>query len=415
MPCLRRWRAWPWPHHSTNGWLGAPLQALFGIKVSFTWLGVAIAMVFISLPFVVRSVEPVLEALEHDQEEAAWCLGASPRQTLLKVVLPQLMPAILAGVAQGYSRAVGEYGSVVMISSNVPFRDLITPTLIIQKLEEYDFASATVIGMVMLLFSLLSLLVDQRPAGVGPQLGSQSGADRLTITILPTIPLATPFMTSQLRTVFNRLPRPSASVLIPLIACLYVGVIILLPALEVVAGAVPGLTPFIENFQTEELRSAVLLTLRCTLIAMPANTIFGLAAATAIARRQFPGKALLLSVIDLPFSISPVVVGLMLVLLYSPTNGLLGGIVSSLGWQIIFSWPGMALATIIVTFPFMAREVIPLLEEEGWDQEEAARTLGASNWQVFWKVTLPSVRWAVVYGLILTTARALGELAPWPW
>ena len=159
-------------------------------------------------------------------------------------------------------------------------------------------------------------------------------------------------MRSQLRKVFSRLPRPSASALIPLIACLYVGVIILLPALEVVAGAfAKGLAPFIENVQSEELRSAVLLTLRCTLIAVPANTIFGLAAATAIARRQFPGKALLLSVIDLPFSISPVVVGLMLVLLYSPTNGLFGGIVSSLGWKIIFSWPGMALATIIVTFP----------------------------------------------------------------
>ena len=145
--------------YSQEGWLGGPLYDLFGIQVAFTSLGVAIAMVFISLPFVVRTVEPVLRSLEKEQEEASWCLGASTGQTFFRVVLPQLMPAILSGVAQGYSRAVGEYGSVVMISSNVPFKDLITPTYIVQKLEEYDINSATVVGTVMLLFALLSLLV----------------------------------------------------------------------------------------------------------------------------------------------------------------------------------------------------------------------------------------------------------------
>jgi sulfate/thiosulfate transport system permease protein len=143
--------------YSPNGWLGSLLAPL-GIKVAFTRLGVGVAMIFISLPFVVRTVQPVLQEMEQDIEEAAWCLGASQWETFWKVILPPLMPAILTGVALGFARAVGEYGSVVLVAANIPFQDLIAPVLIFQRLEQYDYAGATVIGVVMLLVSLIILL-----------------------------------------------------------------------------------------------------------------------------------------------------------------------------------------------------------------------------------------------------------------
>ncbi|HEY9636660.1 MAG TPA: sulfate ABC transporter permease subunit CysT [Coleofasciculaceae cyanobacterium] len=143
--------------YSENGWIGS-LLAPFGIKVAFTRLGVGVAMLFISLPFVVRTLQPVLQEMEKEIEEAAWCLGASQWQTFWHVVLPPLFPAILTGVALGFSRAVGEYGSVVIVASNVPFKDLIASVLIIQRLEQYDYSGATVIGTVLLVISLLILL-----------------------------------------------------------------------------------------------------------------------------------------------------------------------------------------------------------------------------------------------------------------
>jgi sulfate transport system permease protein len=145
-----------------------------------------------------------------------------------------------------------------------------------------------------------------------------------------------------------------------------------------------------------------------TLITVPLNTVFGLCAAWVLARRQFPGRALALSVLDLPFSISPVVAGLMIVLLYGQ-KGWIGGWFHARDITLIFALPGMVIATIFVTLPFVAREVIPVLEEMGPEQEEAARILGAKDWQIFWRVTLPNIRWGLLYGVLLTNARAMGE------
>jgi sulfate/thiosulfate transport system permease protein len=144
--------------YSPKGWVGG-LLAPFGIRIAFTRWGVMVAMLFISLPFVVRTLQPVLEEMEKEMEEAAWSLGATPNQTFWKVTLPPLLPAILTGTTLGFSRAVGEYGSIVMVAANRPYQDLIASVLIWQKLENYDLLGATVIGTVLLVISLAMLLI----------------------------------------------------------------------------------------------------------------------------------------------------------------------------------------------------------------------------------------------------------------
>jgi sulfate transport system permease protein len=157
-----------------------------------------------------------------------------------------------------------------------------------------------------------------------------------------------------------------------------------------------------------DTRSAIRLTLLVAVITVPLNAIFGLAASWAIAKFEFRGKAFLLTLIDLPFSISPVVAGLMFVLLFG-ANGLMGPWLEAHHVRIIFALPGIVLATIFVTFPYVARELIPVMRAQGREQEEAALSLGASGWQTFWHVTLPSVKWGLFYGIVLCNARAMGE------
>ena len=169
-----------------------------------------------------------------------------------------------------------------------------------------------------------------------------------------------------------------------------------------------GVEVYLAAFDNEDTRSAIALTLLVAAIAVPFNLVFGISAAWAIAKFDFPGKSLLVSLIDLPFSISPVVSGLVYVLLFG-VPGLLGPLMQSWDLQIIFAVPGIVLATVFVTFPFIARELIPLMQEQGTVEEEAALTLGASGLRTFLTVTLPNVRWALLYGVLLCNARAMGE------
>jgi sulfate transport system permease protein len=193
------------------------------------------------------------------------------------------------------------------------------------------------------------------------------------------------------------------------IAIAYLALVQYIPALNVFVEAFhKGIGPFLSNLTKADFLHAAWLTLLLAVITIPINTVFGLCAAWAISRHKFPGRAIVLSIIDLPFSISPVVAGLMIVLLYG-RQGWFGPLLEAHNLKIVFAFPGMVLATAFVSMPFVAREVIPVLEEYGSDQEEAAKTLGANDWQIFWRVTLPSIRWGLLYGLILTNARAMGE------
>lgn len=193
------------------------------------------------------------------------------------------------------------------------------------------------------------------------------------------------------------------------VALVFMGVFLVLPLASVFAEALAkGWATYGRELVTPDALAAIRLTLLTAAIAVPLNLVFGIAAAWAIAKFSFPGKNLLITLIDLPFAVSPVISGMIYVLLFG-TQGWLGPWLEARDITIIFAVPGIVLATIFVTFPFVARELIPLMEAQGTEDEEAAVVLGATGWQTFWRVTLPNIRWGVLYGVILCNARAMGE------
>jgi sulfate transport system permease protein len=191
-----------------------------------------------------------------------------------------------------------------------------------------------------------------------------------------------------------------------------VGLLVLLVLLPLVAvffeALRKGLALYIDALAEPDALASIRLTLLVAAVAVPLNIVFGVTAAWAIARFEFRGKRVLTTLIDLPFSVSPVVAGLIYVLVFG-AQGWFGPALSAHGVKVIFALPGIVLATVFVTFPFVARELIPLMQAQGRDQEEAAITLGASGWQTFWRVTLPNIKWGLIYGVILCNARAMGE------
>ena len=388
-----------------NGWIGRLLEPL-GIEVAYTPLGVAVALTFIGLPFVVRTLQPVLEDLEAELEEAAASLGASRWQIFRRVLFPTLWPALVTGFALAFARSVGEYGSVVFISGNMPLRTEIAPLLIVTQLEEWNYAGATAIAAVLLVISFGAAARDQRAAEARePALRGRGGGG----VSVPATGRSNPPARARppgrrprgSRLAARRADRRGARLPRPVPACCRSSPSSCRPSRR--AG---GSTWTRSASPRPSPRSASPCSWRRS--RCRANAVFGVAAAWAIAKFDFRGKALLVTLIDLPFAVSPVVSGLIFVLLFG-AQGLLGPWLQAHGVKIIFAAPGIVLATMFISFPFVARELIPIMEEQGSEEEEAAVSLGASGWQTFRRITLPNVNLGLLYGIVLLNARAMGE------
>jgi sulfate transport system permease protein len=358
---------------SDHGWLGQYLAPL-GIKGAFSRLGVVIALTFVGLPFSVRTIQPEIESLDQDVQEAAKCLGAGRWRRFAKVTAPTLLPTVLTGFGLSFARpdAGGHAaGSVRLYRGHL--RGVGAADLLFRAAADPEHA-----------------------ARLGGQIQPTMNAPADAISAAPAKPA-------------QRAARDPVHWLLITVALLFAAVFLVLPLANVFAQALAaGFGPYWRALAEPDTLSAIRLTMIIAAVSVPLNAVFGVAASWAISKFEFRGKTFLLSLIDLPFSISPVVAGLLFVLLFG-VNGLLGHWLEAHHVRILFALPGMVLATIFVTFPYVARELIPIMRTQGREQEEAALTLGASGWKTFWHVTLPSVKWGLFYGIVLCNARAMGE------
>ena len=344
-----------------------------GIDIAFTRVAVVMALLFVTLPFVVRAVQPVLLELDREMEQAAESLGASRATVFRRIILPNLAPAIIAGGGLAFARAVGEFGSLVLITGNLPFKTEAASVFIFAQVESNNPVGASAVSV--------------RAAGDRARwcCCSSAGCPRRRCAMKSKYALR-------------------------FLALGYLALLLGIPVALVFFNAFQdGVGAAWDAVTTPEAQHAFYLTGVMVAVAVPLNTIFGILCALAIVRQRFRGRALLNAMVDLPFAVSPVVVGLALLLVYGRVDGWVGQWFAEQGIQIIFSVPGMILATMFVSLPFVVRETIPVLREIGTEQEQAAATLGAGPLQTFFRVTLPAIRWGVAYGVVLTTARALGE------
>ena len=345
-----------------------------GIDVAFTRTAIVLALCFVTLPFVIRTVQPVLIELDVEMEEAARSLGAGQFTVFRRIVLPNILPGILSGSVLAFARALGEIGSIVLVAGSSLHTE-VASVFIFNVIQDGESADA----------------VGRRDRASGSSLRGAPRHRRLALLLHEARTCLGGSDCARWRsaTCWSSCSRRSRMVFYRTFQ--------------------HGLEPVWQALSDPNTIHAFKITLIAAAIAVPLNTVFGVLCALAIVRRRFRGKGLLNAFIDLPLAVSPVVIGLCLYLLYAPRGGWFGTWLYAHGFQVLFALPSIVLATIFVSVPFVAREVIPTLRELGNEQEQAAATLGATRWQRFWRITLPSIRWAVIYGVILTTARCLGE------